>query len=366
MTRNDQETIGKALSVFLEKLSAEMPEIRLAMDLAKEGKITEDEAMSQMMALVKKNPDVERRLMEIALKELAPLREGEARVPAPAGEGPGSDIMTTHPVNGLPMLNPLYAAHLVERLQFDEDIPELRQGPPPPGTAAAVPVITKARSPVAIGKMLMDASVQVTAQLEKNQKNRAVLAERAVEGDPQALETIKKHGDLIATSDPQADVILWGSSDTDPEGYRRGEAPKPIKVERPDGGALARLRPEDQKELAWRFLSTTQGRVTGVRVVRDIVAEKLRAAKWSIDERDFDPKAPTQVPLAAHEWTVTLSGPLGTQASFSVLDVAANVLAVSLLKKLEGVRPERSYLEIMSVDRIEDRVVGWAARIVAC
>lgn len=362
---NQNEQLLKAVSALLGEMSKETPELVAIMDKAKAGEIDEVQAMTEMVNAMKTNPDLERKIMAAATQTLAPLRGQDAALPDP---GTLPELLFRPPAGGLPRLNPLYEAALIERIQFDGDIPELRTGPLPPGTKAAVPVQTTARSTSALGMMLKKASEEVTAVVEAHQTGRAKMIEGIVTGDPMALEVIKKHGELIVQSEDTVDIETMnrGSKDTDLGVYRRQEVPKPVKVVAPTGTELAQMSPEEQRQEAWRFLSTTQGRRTAIDGIRQIVAERL-GAKWKVTERAFDPKAPKADPHAFAEWKVNLSGAGSTQGAFSFIDTASRVLASTLDKELTAKNTPSGtalVLEVISIDTVDVRAVGWAARAI--
>ena len=363
MTTPSNDPVLQAFSALFGKMVTETPELVAIMDEAKSGKITEVEAMTQLMALIRSRPDLEHKFTAAAHQTLAPLCGPEASLPVP---GDTTGLIMPSPHGGLPRLNPLYEAALLERLQFDGDIPELRYGPLPPGVNAAVSVNTKAHNPAAIGKMLKDASEQVTAQVKEHQADRAKMIEGVITGDPKALEVIKKHGELIATSGDTVDVAAMnrGSKDTDLDVYRRGEVPKPVKVKEPEGMALAAMTEEEKREGTWRFLSTTQGRRTALTVVREMIVAELKKHKWDVTEREFDLKAEKEEPLAKHEWRVQIDGAGSMQASFSFIDTAARILAAGLLGKLDKISQVPVYLEVITMDTVDVRKVGWAARVI--
>ena len=242
----------------------------------------------------------------------------EAYVP----ENPPASIMES-PHGGKPRLNPLYEAMLIERSQYDGDIPELRTGPLPDDIMPAVPVATNARNPVALGEMLRIASEDVKEEVRVHQQKQiAAIAES------DTLALVEKHGGLLAK--------LGGSAETDLAVYRRGEVPKPIKVATPGGMTLLAMTKEEKRINAWKFLSTTQGRRTAVAVIQNLVQEDLQNWGVTASKRDFDAKQEVSI-LASSRWIVTLGGPNSAQPAFSFIDVAAKVLVKGLLQSLKDV-----------------------------
>lgn len=272
----------------------------------------------------------------------------------PNAETPPASIMES-PHGGVPRLNPLYEAMLIERSQYDGDIPECRTGPLPEDVLPAIPVDTSARNPVALGEMLRIASEDVKEEVMTHQRKLAA----GIAEDKNVLSLVEKHGGLIAK--------LSGSAETDLAVYRRGEVPKPIKVATPSGVSLATMSDEERRTHAWKFLSTTQGRRTALAIVRDLVHESLTEQGVLSEKRDFEPNR-GDVILAAYRWVVSLGGPNSTQPAFSFIDVAAKVLAKGLVKDLKDEPvPEGTtmYLEVISIDQLDIRTVGWSARLVS-
>lgn len=268
--------------------------------------------------------------------------------------------------HGLPRLNPLVEAALIERLQFDQDIPELRSGPAPKKVSPAVPVETQSRNPVALGNMLKSASKGMRKKLDKLAREHRIQANEVLAENPKALAIISRHGEMVAVQDKQelADLILYGSQETDIPGYRRGELPVPVKVKNPTGATLLKMTPKEQRENAWTFLSTTHGRRTAIPVIRGIIAEQLRKRDLQVTEQDYKPESKHR-PLVVHEWRVSLSGESSIQPAMSLIDMSARALAAGLIKYLPktGEPLLEVILEVTSIDQFSERQVGWAARL---
>jgi hypothetical protein len=338
-------TVSKALTSAIQELRESSPEITDILDKAKSGDMDEATAMRNLMEAVASNPEASKRFQDVMMRNLATTR--------------GSGIKPVAPIS--PGFNPLVQGALVERAQFDGDMPELRTGNIPMGVMPAVPIKTKARNPVAIGAMLGTASKLVRRELDKKMDERRRMIEADMATDPNALAILRKHGELASHGD--AGTALAGTAATDPEGYRRGEVPKPLAVNRPSGASLAKMTEPQKHEMAWRFLSTTQGRMSAVEIIRDTIADQLRKRGLVVEEREFNSHAPRVQPLAYAEWTVTLSGPGATQPAFALVDVSSKVLAQRLWEGLDGNKPDKCFLEVESVNRISDREVGWMARV---
>lgn len=255
----------------------------------------------------------------------------------------------------LPRLNPLAEAALIERAQFDGDIPEYRTGPLPKGVAPAVPVTLTARNPVAGGVMLEKASALVRREVTRHEAQRLQAAERMVQ---KALPEMEKLATALTTHD-NAEALVWGSAATDLPTYQRGSLPAPRKVKAPSGAQLAKLTPEQSKEAAWKLLSTTQGRRSARPVIEDIVLRDLQKQGWTVVAQSPSDRKDT---IVSHEWVLPLSGKRALQPAFSFIDMAGKVLAAGLRAKLPR-QPGSLVLEVDVINRIADRMVGWSARL---
>lgn len=221
---------------------------------------------------------------------------------------------------GTERLNPKYEAYLAERLQFDGDAPELRTGALPHGQKPAVPVETSSRNPVLIGRELEEASEKIFDQF------------RAIEG--------KNTTAVMAHELPE------------PQDYQRGSKPVPQKV----GGLSAQqffaLTPVEKKEYTWKFVSTTQGRVSAVPVIADIVIDLLKKKGHNVSYGEG-------TLVRESSWTVSLhSGMNSTQSNFSYIDIVAR----SFLREYEGGSKGKK-ITIEPINRVADRLFGWKMSI---
>jgi hypothetical protein len=335
--------MAEALQKLLDTITEESPEMRQVLDQAKAGEITPEQAMEAMLEIAQANESLAGAIQAAAGRQLRPLKEAEG------GELTLNDLFD--PGVGLPKLNPLYEAALIERAQYDGDMPELRTGPMPTKATPAVSVDTDARNPVALGAMLTDASEQVAEQVKEARKDHLGNVARIAEGIP--LDQV--------TADMQASKELaeWGSGKTDAAVYRRAEVPASVKVKRPSGAALAVLGPEERKANAWKFLSTTQGRRTAVPTVAALVQENLRNAHLDVEVGSFEPGESA----AQYLWSITIGERGTTQSAFSYIDVAARAITRGLLREVELDFSERFILMVKPHNNLPDREVGWSAHL---
>lgn len=332
--------VAEALAAAIDELPVEIKDI---LDKAKSGDMSEQDAMRNLMEAVAGDPKMAGAFQAIMMQRLAPLRD--APVPSEAFVPRGGQ--------GMPRLNPLMEAALIERAQFDGDMPELRTGPMHPDETPAIPIKTTVRDPVGLGLMLKKAGEKRKAELENQAAERRRLVEERIAANPDTLALMNTAG---------LDLELAGSADTDLAGYRRGELPKPMSIARPSGATLAKMSDAERHEMAWRFLSTTQGRRSAIDIIRELVATFL-GKHFTVVQRDFDPKAPRVQPLAYAEWKIALEGKGATQPAFSLVDVSSKVLGTRLLAGLDGNFPDKAVLEVESINAIADREVGWMARL---
>lgn len=353
--------MNQAVMGLTEALAEKYPEVAEILWKLREGYTSEVEAMRQLMEFVRDH-GVGKEIEELAARYFMPLKDGTEMSLEQRGSPLVTDIgLKTE--DGAPILftrdkivglNPLYEAAIHERVQFDGDAPELRSGPLPEGATPAVPVVTKARNPVVIGKQLEEASFDVLKEVD--QANLLAVQE---EEDRRALTMLNRPSDMpaeLVRSEPQLPLRPTGVP-----GYEAGRLPVPREVQAPTGSALARMTPEEQGVAAYKALSTTQGRRSALGVVEEIILLGLKSEGYEMDARP--PSRATEVPVHA-EWTVRLSGPEAAQSQFSFLDIAAKAILRKMLPQLAEANISDPVLEVTVVNTVDVRQVGWAARIV--
>ena len=341
MTETDE-----ILASLTGALRADHPGFAKLLDEGRAAGEPEHVVIARAAKLAETDPDFAESLQRIsrALGGVAPpTQHAQVVIPAPSGRG-------------LPRLNPLFEAALQARLQFDGAAPALRYGAMPEGASPAVSVSTTARDPVAIGAMLEQASAQVSEQVRLIEEGRASEVE-ALGGD-EAVDA------LVVAGDPKALALIDRDTLRDPEGYERGRVPAPSEVAPLEGSLLATLTTDQRHQLAWRFLSTTQGRRSATGVVRELLSVKLRGEGHDVVLLSDPPGPVRPEDLVAHaEWTVNLSGPKATQPAFSFIEVAAAALAIKLADSMAAGVGSGNALEVVEVNTVDVRSVGWAARV---
>lgn len=352
----------ESVEKYLDLLGKRCPRLREITEGVRVGKYSQSEGIAEMLRYVSESEDPAlsqdlERMAEECFGGEAPKSLALREIKFP--ETPLPEFMD-QAENGLPRLNPLYEAALMERTQFDGDIPELRFGPLQSGVMPAVPVETKARQPALLGHLLKEASSTIRKEIDVLDEERHKVIEAIASGEDVAL--MGAHASLVAQGGKDLDKLAYGSAETDHPSYRRGQVPVALTVPAPSATRLLSMTSEEQRENAWKFLSTTQGRRSGVSSIRELIAKSLRAKGYTITEREYDSKIKLD-PLVSKEWVLSLSGAGSTQRLFSVVDVAARALAKGLENGLSEI-PKRDFvLEVTPVNTIDVREVGWAARI---
>ena len=244
--------------------------------------------------------------------------------------------------------NPQYEGYLIERLQFDGDIPELRTGPMPDGATPAVPVETKATNPVVIGSLLKSASEIVHEEIKTlTEEHRAKLEEKSEAG---TLELTNTYTGLTHSEVPQ------------PKGYEIGKLADFKRIEEPTGSELSSLTLKERRELVWGFISTSQGRRSVTETMKEIVSDQLAKKGLAVTVRDTPVSG--RVVSASH-WSFSIEGAYEIQDRFSFVETASYSLSHALKRNLkEDTDPDLPiYLEIETINVYSAREVGWGARL---
>ena len=367
MDNEMMKKLGEVLQGVTESLP---PELKEMMANAMSNGSSEEEVMASMMKWVAENPDAARTVEEKAYQTFAPLREESENVRVPT-------IWEDHSEDGkLSRLSPVYEAALAERLQFDEDAPELRFGPMGEGIAPAVPVNTDARNPVLIGKMLEKASEEVAVEIKALRSEWAKNAQRMLE-DPKSDLTDPECSEKRPEKDGVLSVIRTKTSSEitelknlppmiSPEGYQPGKLALARDVDQPTGTELAKLTKEERQNAWWKFFSTSHGRRSVLRTLQNLIHLGLTNAGYDdVSLRDFDPSEDFEIHAFA-SWEINLSGPKATQADFSIIDIAGGSLLTGLVSQLNSSTEFLPHLrlEVTAVNTVDIRKVGWAARLV--
>lgn len=250
------------------------------------------------------------------------------------------------------MLHPLLMGMIVELLQFDGDVPELRTGALPEGGAPAVPVKSMARNPVALGAMLRTASQEVALEL----------------GEAQAEQQRKVDKMLTAVADSGAPVTGLVRQETERgvavPGYAPGQRAAIREVKEPTGAELARMPFAEKQELAHKALTSTQGRRSAVPVIANMVLTSLIREGYSGLRLGDSTDLEKMTIICDEEWAVQIDGGQSERnPNFNFIDTAAMSLTAKLRRKLQGEasRYTQYYLAVTPINTISERRVGWRA-----
>jgi hypothetical protein len=324
----DEEILENALRDLDARVQEELPELAELADRMASGDLDMQEAMVEVMRIAKETNNAEM-LEGLFNTTLAPLREGGVLT---------TDDIVTKPSGGQ-MINPLVQAALIERIQFDSDIPEMRTGPLPEGVAPAVPVSTNARDPLVIGAMLEEASEEIARRHEDR------------------IEDLRAEG-----REPGKEMA---TVDDDLSEYRRGEVPAPLSVPEPSPGTLATLPLGSQQKYARAVVATTQGRRSAGAVIAREVCKKINVNLGGEVDRVSLVLEPCddEYLVASESWVIGLPGEEEVQPRFSPIDLAIGSLSVKLTKQLEGEEGVFLLFVDQTVDLAYTRSAGWAAKM---
>jgi len=245
------------------------------------------------------------------------------------------------------MLHPLLMGMIVELLQFDGDVPELRTGRLPEGGSPAVPVKTTVRDPVVIGAMLRRASDEVAEELALAQTTHD--------------EKIAKM--LNAAGESKGAITGLVRQETERgvgvPGYRPGHKAQMREVIPPTASELAKMPFEERQELAHKALTSTQGRRTAVPVIGEMVLGALRDEGFEAVRLGEGSTPVTEV-----EWVIQIDGGQNERnPNFNFVETAALSLSTKLRRELGAVQdPKTEFkLKISPVNLVSERRVGWRA-----
>jgi hypothetical protein len=246
-------------------------------------------------------------------------------------------------------LHPVLMGLIVELLQFDGDVPELRTGKLPEGGSPAVPVATVSRDPVLIGAMLKQASREVAGELEAAQEAHNLKLAAAI--------------DVLGGTTPSVSAIVRRETERGigVPGYLPGHRAAMRTVATPTAGELAALPFEERQELAHKTLTSTQGRRSATPVIESLVLQTLHDLGYTGIIAGDDGTLCVEV-----DWTTSIDGSKRElNPRFNFIDVAARSLAAKLQLYLAGnaSRYTRLRVKIAPVNTVSERDVGWKATL---
>lgn len=329
----------------LEKLLEQFPELK-GMDLSSMSLETVED--------LAKDPDFQRKLDLI--------------VEAARSEAQGRDHVMDAPQGvGMDQIDPNWQAALVERLQFDGDVPEFRIGRllSEKGHKAAVPVDTDALNPLVVGSALSTASEEVTAEaqrlLEDTESNTRRYLDMLDSGAKGQLSNDLTEAILSSGGDLQLvprSTLPEVMAVPDPEGYKAGQLPAHRVVSESTATALMALPKRTQQEYAWAVVSTTQGRRSMLNPISRKILERLSGYNVELGVSESDP-------LLTALWQRRLDEVGVTNVRFNPMTTAISVLSTKIRRELEGlgISEEPLVLNVSPIDSISHRRVGWVAEV---
>lgn len=349
-----EEALQAALERVREELGAKSPAMLEILRRVREAELSSEQAVREVWIAAGENDALAQEVEGILLQafgvapssSLATLPDRDQLLDH-WGFREEDLVYQPHPNRPTRMLHPLLMGAIVELLQFDGDVPELRTGKLPEGGAPAVPVRTEARDPVVVGFLLRRARNQVACELAAAQEEHDAKIAALVEvvGDTNAVaSSMCRRESERAVSVP---------------GYRPGHTAALRSVEGPTGADLAELGFRERQHLAHLTLTSTQGRRSVAPVISNLLLEGLHADGYRGiklgDEGDVS---------AEFEWTLQIDGGHAERnPRFNFIEVAGRALLGKMRKHLAGkTGPYTRYaLQVLPISEIADRVVGWRA-----
>lgn len=332
MTKDTKENtkLDEKLAEISAAIYESSPELREIIDKASRGELDESEALTLMMGAVTNNDTLNSSLQSYADEAMGELK----------ATNPG----LFQPPSGSKRLDPMFEARLYERIQFDEDAPELRVGPLPPGVKPAVPVEDAPPNPVALGAAMKTAADEMEGQIKA-----------LIEGDTAGTE-----------------LTPWASHGfanlPQPASYQPGALPELMNVAVPAGGQLALFAVPESQELAWQAAVTTHGRRSAAQTIRRLVMDHLKDLGFDVEVREMQSNDTDILKKAVWTFSILGTGAESTQSTFSPVANASSALANELVGHFtlpNGMVDISTplWLEMTTVDLIEERLVGWAALV---
>lgn len=353
---SDEQEFLEAVWKFGDAILTDNPELAEMIEQAREGERDAGEVVKEVWKVAARTPEFQRTLesslfeafgVEPASTDLAHFPDREKMLER---WGFTDEDLIFQPFDDRPdykMLHPLLMGMIVELIQFDGDVPELRTGRLPEGGSPAVPVKTTARNPVAIGAMLRRASEEVALELGAAREEHDAKIGRLI-------EAVGETGDAVTglvRQETERGVAV--------PGYAPGQKAQIREVAAPTGAELARMPFAERQELAHKALTSTQGRRSAVPVISGMVMDSLHQDGYTalrLGEGD-------QVFVEA-EWVMQIDGGRSERnPDFNFIDTAARALAAKLRRSLAGKASRYTSLKlrVAPVNAVAERRVGWRA-----
>lgn len=289
-----------------------------------------EEAMRRLTELLTKNPEGMAALVPVAQSFSDSIQKAMNEGPPPVFTAPSGEVKW----------NPLVEAGILERMEIDGDVPELRTGPLPEGAKPAIPVKTRSIDPVFVGLQLKKTSEMAAASFALAAEEHRALCD-------QIQEDASKAGLL-----PAVVADLLPPVPTGIKGYEAGRVPAPWEPEPVSPLDTLGLSKDEISELAWLAIATTQGRRSLAPVIEQTVVDN---APDGISIRVMG-KAHRPEKAASVIWACQVFGSGDLNPEFNPAMAAVVSFTQTLVKSgLTG--PVGIYIEPMN--GTADRRFGW-------
>ena len=354
---SDEQDFLDAVWKFGDAILTENPGLSEMIEQARAGALDPKEVVKEVWKVAAREPDFQRTLESSLFSAFGMERSSTDIAHFPDREkmlerwGFTDEDLIFQPFDDRPdyqMLHPLLMGMIIELIQFDGDIPELRTGRLPEGGSPAVPVKTMARDPVAVGAMLRRASEEVAFELGGARAEQDGLLGRMIE----AVGPASGHAITgLVRRETERGVAV--------PGYGPGQKAQIREVEAPTGADLARMPFAERQELAHKALTSTQGRRTAVPVISGMVMDSLHGEGYTALKAGEG-----QIVFAEAEWVVQIDGGRGERnPNFNFIDTAARSLTAKLRDALAGRASLDTALKlhVTPVNTVAERRVGWRA-----
>jgi len=341
---NLDELLG-VIGGITDKL-AKIPEGAEIFQKLRKGEITAEEAVGQLLPLIK------------GAGLLPDMLAAQAQVTGITGHF-GDLEASRRPImmqtsTGQPQLNPIYEAAIIERASLDGDVPELRYGPLPEDGSPAVPVLTRALDPVIVGMQLERASETVQRRIDDALEDHAAACTPLLEqANREAAELGLDPETALAVAKKLLPAVPTGV-----EGYQAGENPSLMVMPDIPITDIIRLTDAQASHYAYQALATTQGRVTLSHPIQEKVLDQLILKGFQVE-----PGSPNPDQQVTATWTMRAWGSDDFSGRFNFTLVAIGSLATSLAASAMMRKEIPQVLSVTPFNGIADRQFGWLARL---
>lgn len=243
---------------------------------------------------------------------------------------------------GSPRLNPIFEGLLMERLQFDGDVPELRSGALVDASHVSVAIDTTVSNPILLGSMIKSTEERLKHAYKSNKEE--ALALLMEENSKEEVSLVKSRISLEEASPEE----LKGS-------FGRG-APL-VKSDYIESKSIFSLTKKERTQNAWKSFSSSQGRRSAIKAIEHMVYEHfankdLQVNIANIPEYDL-----------VFDWTTTLQDKESFQPKLSFISMVAKIFIKKIENKISSKDISNLTFKVSSINEIADRRVGWTIRL---